>query len=176
MSAKLIYYVYAYLRKDGTPFYIGKGYGRRAYEKHRKTLPKPHQIIFLETNLSEIGSLALERRMIRWYGRKDLGTGILLNRSDGGDGARQGPITRAKMSEAAKKRSQTLEGREKMRKLASWNSDPSNKEIKRQISLSNGSRPPSQKGKKGWNNGVVNTMSFESPGPEWVRGYLKRYS
>lgn len=59
------YYTYAYLREDGTPYYIGKGKGRRAFHKnHSVQRPPKDRILFLKTNLSEENALKHERYLI----------------------------------------------------------------------------------------------------------------
>jgi hypothetical protein len=103
----MYYYTYAYLRKDKTPYYIGKGKGNRIYDKRKTTKPPKDKskIIFLKQNLTEEEAFNHEIYMIDVFGRIDLGTGILHNRTNGGEGA-SGCIpsdeTRKRMSEAGK--------------------------------------------------------------------------
>ena len=83
------FYTYAYLREDRTPYYIGKGVGNRLYKRNKYELnpqKDKSRIIFLKQNLTEQEAFKHEIYMIAVFGRKDLGTGILHNRTDGGDG------------------------------------------------------------------------------------------
>ena len=81
------FYVYAYLRKDGTPYYIGKGQGYRIHDKYGHILPPKDRRVKIKENLFEDEALELEAELILKYGRKkyDKG-GILYNESIGGEG------------------------------------------------------------------------------------------
>ena len=103
------FYTYAYLREDRTPYYIGKGKENRVYKIHQKGISVPKdesRIIFLKQNLTEEDAFKHEIYMIAVLGRKDLGTGILRNRSDGGEG----PSGAVKSEEYKKNKSESMRG------------------------------------------------------------------
>lgn len=95
------FYVYALFREDGTPFYVGKGKGRRCrvhlFPSVMNRTPKAHiirrmleaghgiKIEKLAEGLTEAEAFATERETIARIGRRPHGP--LWNFTDGGDGA-----------------------------------------------------------------------------------------
>lgn len=89
--------------KEGAPFYVGKGKGRRV-DSHLRDARKGknthkfnviRQIVeagskpivqFVDTELSEEQAFELEVFMISLIGREDTGSGTLTNKTDGGEG------------------------------------------------------------------------------------------
>ena len=191
------YYTYAYLREDKTPYYIGKGKGDRIYSTNRIIKPPKDKsrIIFLKKNLTEEEAFRHEIYMIDVFGRKDLGTGILHNMTDGGEGTSGAIIseeTRRKLSEAKKGKTRSEETR---KKIGEANKNPSeesrrkmseakkgktlSEETKIKMSEANKNRSEehkrnlseSRKGRKWWNDGCGNHKRMvECPGDGWVLG------
>jgi hypothetical protein len=105
------FYSYLWLRaSDGSPYYVGKGTGRRAFHvAHGVHRPKDRNNILIFPQDSEADAFESERALIWLFGRKDNGTGILRNLTDGGEGQtgrrhRHTAATKAKMSLSHKKR------------------------------------------------------------------------
>jgi hypothetical protein len=106
------WYVYRHIRLDkNEPFYVGIG-NKKNYARAYQTKPdRRNQIwckIFSKTdikieiildNLTKSQASKKEQEFIKLYGRKDLGTGILCNMTDGGDG-----IWNCKRSEETKEK------------------------------------------------------------------------
>jgi len=171
------FYTYAYLREDRTPYYIGKGEGKRVYKRHQKGISVPKdksRIIFLKQNLIEEEAFKHEIYMIAVLGRKDLGTGILRNRTNGGDG-HSGYIA---SEECRKKRSLVNMGRK------FWTDVNGNMKFSKECpgegwflgtnENSKKKKSLAKKGKKGrrWWTDVNGNMKFtkECPGIDWIPG------
>jgi hypothetical protein len=101
-------FVYAYLRSAcGTPYYIGiASKPNRPLGRHNCTVPKDHhRIRILRTALTWEQACYWEQHYIRRWGRQDANTGILRNRTDGGEGVLGkiiSPATRIKLSDSHK--------------------------------------------------------------------------
>jgi hypothetical protein len=144
------------LREDRTPYYIGKGTGKRIYKKEKGQIRPPRdksRIIFLKQNITEEEAFKHEIYMISVFGRKDLSTGILHNKTNGGEG----PSGAVRSEEYKRKRSQSVKGKNN----PNYGKRGKNHQIY---------------GKKWWNDGFGNDkMASECPGEGWVPGRSEKY-
>lgn len=100
------FYTYLWLRNSngtfpaGTPYYVGKGKGDRAFFKYDRPInpPTDKHLILLQEFLSEVEAFEAEQFLIAYYGRIDQGTGCLRNLTDGGEGATLSKEIREKIS------------------------------------------------------------------------------
>jgi NUMOD3 motif len=88
------FYVYQYIRSNsgkhgsaGSPYYVGKGSGRRAWSRNHNTKPpkNPARVEIIRDGMNEADALQAEMLLIHLHGRIDKGTGCLWNRTDGGE-------------------------------------------------------------------------------------------
>jgi hypothetical protein len=181
------FYTYAYLREDRTPYYIGKGQGRRISNRQKKDMKSPKdksRIILLKQNLTEEEAFRHEIYMIAVFGRKDLGTGILRNRTNGGEGI-SGFIpteeTRRKISEKNKGKKLTEEHKQKLREANKNQSEEiRKKKAHKNNNFAKGNKIDreivdrltlNKKKSKWWNNGTEQRFCRECPFG-WVSGRL----
>jgi len=198
-----MYYTYAYLREDKTPYYIGKGSGKRVYSKIRSvSIPPKDRILILKKDLTEDEAFQHEKYMIAVFGRKDLGTGILHNKTDGGEGVsghiyteeQKQKITQSKLGKNfgivgenhhMYGKTHTPEARKKMSEKVSGEKHPMyGKKGKEHHSYGYRHTEEARKqmseisrirnaNRRWWNNGLQNKFVVECPGTEWRCGRLK---
>ena len=173
------YVVYFHKDDEGKVFYVGIGRPKRAfwfYERSEfwKRYVAKHcaagvpRVDIIHQNISWSSACEHERFWIEAYGRRDNGTGCLVNMTDGGEGAcglvpseetrlkmslaRKGkPFsdeTRLKMSLARKGKSLSEEHREKLSQAKKGKRrEPHSDETRLKISQANKGKPQAKKGK-----------------------------
>lgn len=153
------YYVYAYVRsqdsvtaKKGTPYYIGKGKGKRAIGRdHSVMVPRNlENVIILYSNLDEYTAYDIEARLIRWFGLKIDKTGILGNRRLGGAGGIGGTTWWNNGTTQLQSKNQP-DGDEWKPGRIYWDNYHN-------------------KGKRYWTNGTTNKLSVSQPGDDFYLG------
>ena len=162
MEKKFVLYMHT-RKDDGGIFYIGIGVKRRPKSKYNRnshwhnTVNKHgYNVTILVKDLSWEEACDLEKKMIAFYGRKDLGLGCLVNWTDGGDGSVGVKIseeTRQKQSDVKKgeknafyKKTHTEEVRKKMSK--SRKGKKATKETKQKMSESHKGRKTTEETRK----------------------------
>jgi hypothetical protein len=132
-----MFYVYAFLREDGSPYYVGKGTRRRAWNWRKRASFRPpsdaSRIKIVGMWDDEQTAFAYERYLIDFWGRKDTNTGILHNLTDGGEGS-VGYIA-------------SVEARNKIRE-SHRSRKPVSKTTRLRLSISLSGKVPWNKGKK----------------------------
>ena len=166
--------VYAFCREDGTFYYIGKGRPRRPYGKRKEGIKPPsdkNRILILHSGLPEQTAFDYEKKLILFYGRKDQGTGLLRNMTNGGEGTAGWIPTE-----------QWIKARREVRhpELSAWNrenrksgeSHPRHGKPRPDLSSRNKEGCPS-KGTKWFNNGEIDKRFHPDSVPEgFVPGRL----
>ena len=138
------FYVYILSRPDGRPFYVGAGSEFRAImSANPKRCENPIKRAVIEKIIRNGGhtqivltawfdvwedALSEETRLIAYYGRIDIGTGILTNNTNGGEGTRGivrviSEETRRKMSEGQRRRDPATFNREGLMEWRAANID-----------------------------------------------------
>jgi hypothetical protein len=145
------YYTYLWLREDGTPYYVGKGCGRRGFRSvaHGVHCPPTKDRIIIQRFKNEEDALFAEKFLVDFYGRKDLGKGPLRNLTDGGEG----PTTLSKeqrknLSDRAKGKTPSKETREKLSRALRGRIF--SEEWKKKISKTKMGHPVSEETKQKW--------------------------
>lgn len=180
------FYVYGhYIPNSDIPFYIGKGTGRRYKKTDNRNKWWKHIVDkygyeskIIKDGLAEHAACELEKQLIAEYGRRDLGTGVLVNLTDGGESSKGAILTeeqRQSRGENSKKMwaSFSAEKKQQIRlKQKAWRdslSEEERKKLSEKIGEASKGRVHSEESRK--RNGVKQKQRWETATEEVKQFY-----